>query len=280
MVDYSVAVNNDQNAIATPGKFRFSTRRADPTHRAYQTREWYEEANSNFFHHVQRELKPELILDIGGNHGVAAVIAGAAMPQAHVVCVEPIPLLHPYIEYNLHTNGISSYDVVQGIVGEEVGDDVTFHLNPNGSGDSRVVAPNDQWEAITVLQTSMTALINEHGADKPTYIKVDTQGYEPFVFRGGEEGLKNRSNWVIKSEFGPKWIENQGEDPKDFLLYLLDRYNVTEYPGRYNFKIDYTDLISKVRLRKDEVDDFLAYTTSHYRDGLGWVDLIISPKTY
>jgi FkbM family methyltransferase len=280
MVDYSVAVNNDQNAIAKPGRFRFSTRRADPTHRAYQTREWHEEANSEFFNHVQRELKPELILDIGGNHGVAAVIAGAAMPQAHVVCVEPIPELYPYIEYNLVTNDIKSFEIIRGIVGEKVAEGKTFHLNPNGSGDSRVVAPDDKWEKISVVETSVTELIQKNGADKSLYIKVDTQGYEPFVMRGAEAALTKRSNWVMKSEFGPKWIENQGENPKDFLLYLLDRYNVTEYPGRYNFKIDYTDLISTVRLRKDEVDNFLAYVTSHYRDGLGWVDIIVSPKTY
>jgi len=278
MVDFSVAVSSEQNQICMAGPNRVSVRKADPTHKTYTGRKTYEEAVSNFYPHVQRDLSPELILDIGANQGVIAVIAGVAMPGAHVVCIEPIPELYPYIEYNLYSNKIGSYEIITGIVGETIAADKTFHLNPNGSADSRVVAPADDWEEIPCTQTTIDELLKDYDPDKGLYIKTDTQGYEPFVMRGGEKSLAQRSNWLMKSEFAPRWIEDQQEDPVAFLAYLLERYDVTEFSRDYVFGSDYRELITRRKLKPGQEQAFVDYVAEQFRDRLGWVDLLITPK--
>jgi len=279
MVDFSVAVNNDQNQIAVLGDIRISTRKADPTYRAYLGREWYEEAVSPFYSHVERDISPKVILDIGGNHGVAAVIAGMAMANAKVICVEPIPELAPYIKYNLHSNGIKSYDVITGIAGEVVAEGKKFHLNPNGSGDSRVIPHNDTWKPITVIETTIDHLLKDVSVADGLYMKLDTQGYEPLIMKGGEHALSARKKWLMKSEFAPNWMRNQNLDPVEFLSYLLARYDVTEFPAQYAFNMDYRDLIRDKKLKLHEAEAFVNYVANQFRNDLGWVDVLISPKS-
>ena len=47
-----------------------------------------------------------------------------------------------------------------------------------------------------------------------------------------------RDRWLIKAEFGPKWLRAQGTDPVGFLSWLADRYRVMEIPKRLRFRGD------------------------------------------
>jgi hypothetical protein len=57
-------------------------------------------------------------------------------------------------------------------------------------------------------------------------VKIDTQGSEPFVFRGGKSVLSKAD--VIALEFWPRVIAKMGNDPMDFFDYIAEGYTSAE----------------------------------------------------
>lgn len=69
---------------------------------------------------------------------------------------------------------------------------------------------------------------------KIDFIKVDAQGFEPYIFDGMKDILKKNKNILIMCEFWDKGIKNAGRDPVKFLkfvkelkfkIYVIDEQN-------------------------------------------------------
>jgi hypothetical protein len=112
----------------------------------------------------------------------------------------------------------------------------------------------------------------------PTFLKIDTQGFELHVLRGLEPWLAARRGWVIKMEFAPQWLRSQGTSPAELLGYLLERYEVAELPARIAFGTPRLEALFGAPLSVDEIDDLLAHVVALDRGGRGWIDLLVRPS--
>ena len=253
----------------------------DPNDRsahAYKNRDWYEEVGSPFYRQIRDYLDPAICVDIGANIGAVSLILKTVMPGVPLVSVEPNPELHPYLEYNLREQ--SDWSLIKALVGRRPAETATFSVNPAGSQDSRVIAVNDQWRPVETRAVTLQDLVSHVPGDDPkAYIKIDTQGYEREIFEGAACYLQDSANWLIKTEFAPKWMRSQGCDPDDFLRWLLSRFNVVEFPGRYGYRHDLRRLLWERPLEARETEDFLSYCIGLNRHEQGWVDLLICPRS-
>ena len=276
-VDFSLVQNSSTNQILNLSHLRISLNKTDPCHLVYFERHWYFEAQNPFYEAVQALIHPKLAIDVGANQGVSATIAGKHFPAAHIIAVEPIEALIPHIRYNLYSNMVPDFNVIRAVVGSTMGRS-SFAHNPIGSLDSRVIAPNASWEVESVPQITIESLVSEIQASDGVYIKIDTQGYEPFVIKGAETLLAGHSKWIVKMEFGPEWIESQGGNACAFLADLVQRFDVYEFPSRWAFRdrLDQRSLGSP--LEGHEVERFTATVRNQFRDGKGWLDLLVTPR--
>lgn len=249
----------------------------DPSTLAYSQRSWHEEYASQFYSHVSDSLAPDLLIDVGANYGVASLFMKSRMPDVELVSIEPNPHLLYYITKNLETNGVQRFDVLQAVVGDSQKDCVSFHVNPAGSQDSRVVPLNDKWTKVECPQTRLVDVINNAGAER-ALIKIDSQGFEEVIFQGAEAYLSSAKRWLIKTEFAPQWIVSQGGDPVRLLKTLCSNYQVTEFPARYNYFSHYETLLAHHPIKLSHVESYIDYVVNLAKQGRGWVDLLVAPK--
>ena len=241
----------------------------------YSQRKVYEERRSFLYKLLQREGFKTFV-DVGANYGFISMLARLHLPSALILSIEADPRLANLIEQNFSVNNLDSPEVLNIIAADAAIDSTTFCLNPNSSLDNRVAFAG--WQQVEVKSRSLGTLLSERQLEGPVFIKVDTQGYEPKVLRGLESWLGLRSDWFIKMEFAPKWLESQQHSPLELLEYLSERYDFVEYPERIRFNTVSLESLFDKKISRGQLVDFLSYVTSLNRDGLGWVDLLVRPK--
>ena len=88
-------------------------------------------------------------------------------------------------------------------------------INPGNSGDNALTPGPGRIHGLLVRVRTLDSLVKDEGQAGPFVIKVDVQGYEPSVLRGGRKTfLKSR---FIVSEFWPFGLLAAGTTPSDYL---------------------------------------------------------------
>lgn len=174
------------------------------------------------FEMMTRLASPDTVFaDVGANIGLFTVIMGAAVgPQGRVYAFEPEPENFELLIRNLARNGISNVVAEQLAVGAR-SDTLTLHVERGSIGTHTLVAglKEDVERRVTVQVTDLDSYFR--GAQRwPDILKVDVEGYEPFVFRGAVETLA-RSRYVF-FEFIRKDFEQQGFEVAELAAALQD----------------------------------------------------------
>lgn len=250
---------------------KFCVNKIDRGGNAYLGRFTYQEASSQFY----RLIKSDLVLDIGANYGVTSVIF-AKKWDCEVVTVEPDHRLNKYIEYNSEINNVFTYRIA-AICGEYYSNFRLFALNPLNSQDNRVKRPSPSWRRIETYEVTIDSLLPSGCPTDFVFIKSDTQGYEKQVIMGGQKFLNSSKNWLMRMEFAPYLLEQQGTDSREFLEYLVKLYDVVDYLGVQVMETDINNLFrSKVEL--GQIDTFIERIKTRDKNDTGWLDLLIRPK--
>ena len=168
-------------------------------------------------------LRPGMrVYDIGANIGHYTLIAAPRVgPLGHVHAFEPEPDLHRELLANIAANGLGNVTPHRAACGEREGFSEMFAhpLNRGAHSFSRrnVTAGADP---IRVKTATLDALTNRIGLDPPVHlIKMDTQGAEGAILRGGMNTLR-RFKPVLVMEFWPHGLKNCG-DSAEAVLSLL-----------------------------------------------------------
>lgn len=259
-------------------EFVISIQPDDPGGILYASKSSYAFANDPLLAQTQDLLNPTTVLDVGANYGFTASVFSRSFPNAKILAVEASPVLEPYLQENLRRNSVGEYDIIMAVCGAEDQNKAGFSLNPNGSQDNRVVGGSSSWSNVETKMKSVASILREHHKGGGLFVKIDTQGFEEHVFKGGEEFFSTNDQWLIRSEFAPNWLESQGTCAKRFLQYLLGLYDVTEIPSRTRFKGDDIEKLFSDRLRVQDVDGFLEYIKKLDKNDRGWCDVFVRPK--
>ena len=257
---------------------KLSIKRWDRGGQNYKSDKSYKELNSHFVKVLRNSFRPDRILDIGANYGFTAIIMKRNFPVSKLILVEADESLCPYLKSNLVHNGINDFDLIRAICGDGSKKNMNFSLNPGRSQDNRVLG-EPGWGTVSVLSTSIDKILLGESKGSFTFIKIDTQGYERQVIRGGNQYLQSSNRWIIKMEFAPDWLRKQGTEPEEFLSELIDKYTVFEYPERVPFHFSHVSDLSDYQIQVAEVQEFINFVERQNKDRKGWVDLIIMPNS-
>jgi len=251
---------------------------SDSGGRQYLSKGSFEELSSPFYTEIQNKFNPGLILDIGANYGFTGLVFAKNFPKAEIVLIEPSRKLCQYIRHNFQQNSFANYNIVNAICSDTINANMLISLNPNSSQDNRVIPAGKGWKSESVPSITIDSIIRNKNDQSFIFIKIDTQGFEERVFKGGQNLWSTRTNWLVKTEFAPHWLKSQGTDPITFLKELVARFNVVELPLRFRYKGEsFPGLFSK-KIETSEVEPFVNYIQSLNKKSLGWCDLLIFPK--
>lgn len=165
---------------------------------------------------LERYLKPgSTMIDVGANMGNLTIAAAALVgPSGRVLAFEPSPRFAEIIQKNLEANAFTDRATVHCValgaqagtvhLDESAADDTTNHISENGTAVEE--APLD----------SFTADLSHIDV-----LKIDVEGYELEVLRGGHDTL--RKTKTIYIELNTKALVRAGVDQQQ-LYQLLTTY--------------------------------------------------------
>ncbi len=175
-------------------------------------------------------LKPRgLVFDIGANIGVYSLLAAQA--GCRVVAFEPSQRVRPILEKNIQSNGFGNQIQVVGQAVSDAAGELDFFEGREGNwGVGRIfsfgVRDSGNWEPTRVRTEPLPHYAEQFGA--PDMIKMDIEGAELLVLRGGGRVLSHPSAPDLLIELHPGEIEHLG-GTVDECLRMLEDHGYSRY---------------------------------------------------
>jgi FkbM family methyltransferase len=142
------------------------------------------------------------LIDIGANNGDFGAYLASTFGIERVIAIEPLPIHAP----GLRAKGFTVHSVALGDEDREI----TFHENTYDGASSplplteRCIAEYPQvaqWRDIVVPQRRLDGMLSE--LEPEILIKVDAQGAEASILRGGHETFRSASVILIEMTLLP-----------------------------------------------------------------------------
>lgn len=135
-------------------KFQLIIDNQDAGGRYYKEPKFWADLYSPLQLEIINRFHPVTFLDIGANYGFTSLIHHFYNRNAKVIAVEASPQLIPFLETNFKQNQLLNHRIINAIVSENDEEIVSFHLNPKGSQDNRVLGEAG-WKGIPVKTLSI-----------------------------------------------------------------------------------------------------------------------------
>jgi FkbM family methyltransferase len=163
-----------------------------------------------------------LFVDVGANIGFFSLLAQCVMPpDGQVLAFEPNPRTRERLERNLLLNGAGNVVVRAVALGEVAGAAEVVQESASRSGDSYVAgvgagAPGGDRSAVEVQTLDAHLLDDPRG---PVVIKIDVEGLEARVLRGGIAAI-TRLHPVVLLEVNARALSRAGDSAEDVVRLL------------------------------------------------------------
>src|SRR5262249_54468049 len=153
-------------------------------------------------------------LDLGANIGYfSCLLAKLAGPKGKVVSIEPEPNNRELLLHNLKRNGLTNVTVHPCAVGAQDGVAKMGIYKPANRGRHSLVDLESCKKFIEVPVRRVDDLVKSAGVDSWALVKMDVEGYEPFVFQGAQETLARTE--MLAMEFAPSYWKMSSIEPAD-----------------------------------------------------------------
>lgn len=155
-----------------------------------------------------------VMLDIGANMGFYSIRVGQKASAGKIIAFEPDPGNFATLQKNLALNNLTNVTTYNAALSDKK-DTMRLYKHPFNVGDYRLYNDGDFSEYVDVPTLQLDDIVNE----RVDLIKIDVQGFEYFVLKGGTSLLTNYRPIVI-SEFWPRGLRNSGASPAEYLTMM------------------------------------------------------------
>lgn len=187
--------------VINHGKYKFNFYgggdRNELLYHAFWDKMFLEELNM-----IKDYVKPgETVIDIGGNLGFFVLILNELVGKSgKIYSFEPSKILNQKLASTIKINNLKNVTLINLGLGEtEVS--TTLHYNPNQSGLSSIVNASESNSLSEEIGITTLDKYSANLSGRVSFIKIDTEGYEPQVLRGAKE-LIQRNKPTIYIELG------------------------------------------------------------------------------
>ncbi|MCK6513319.1 FkbM family methyltransferase [Myxococcota bacterium] len=157
----------------------------------------------------------DLFVDIGANVGSYTLLACGGR-KARGICVEPVPETFSRLSANVRLNDLSERVTALNIGLAEKEGEMLFTRSENTM--NRVAGLEDQGkETVSVQVRTLDGIL---GGAVPSVIKIDVEGFETAVVRGGEKTFREPGLHSVIMELGGAG-ERYGYDEGELFRYML-----------------------------------------------------------
>lgn len=146
-------------------------------------------------------------VDIGANIGLFAIeVAKKLHGRGHVLAIEASPTVFRYLRANVDACGVSNVRVENVAVNSGDSEHTDFYEAPVSAFGMGARAPQFYAPSISLPAASLDEILLRTGFPPPNVIKIDVEGFEADVFRGGLQCLSAAQAPAVVFEF-VDWAE-------------------------------------------------------------------------
>lgn len=165
-------------------------------------------------------------VDVGANVGMTTIPA-AGLPGVSVVALEPDPICYRHLVTNVATNRAGADVRLENVAAYDRACELQLEVSDVNHGDNRIRGRNEpgalQEHDRAVVPVRAVALDEYLGSlGGPIFVKIDTQGAEPFVVAGAARLLATAK--TVLFEYWPYGMRRLDADPA-VLHELLDQFD-------------------------------------------------------
>lgn len=159
-------------------------------------------------------------VDIGANIGLLAV--PIARKGIRCICFEPEPRNFELLNLNANGLNIEAHNVAL----YDRKSTLDFEMSPTNSGDHRIRSDSQEQELygeanrkiISVPTERLDDLLDADTLQRPIVVKIDTQGAEAAIFRGGSKFLSQADTLIF--EYSPYLSRRQNNNEAGLIAFL------------------------------------------------------------
>ena len=128
----------------------------------------------------------EVIMDIGANTGIYALVAAAENPSSKVYAFEPVPRIYQRLEKNRSLNKASNLQLSQSVIANFNGNTTLYiPIGKMPTSSSIVKGHRRAEQKIEVRTTTLDTYVELENILKVDLMKIDTEATEQWVLEGG-----------------------------------------------------------------------------------------------
>ncbi|TBR59174.1 hypothetical protein B4U84_25390 [Westiellopsis prolifica IICB1] len=159
---------------------------------------------------IANNLSPKTVfLDIGANIGLFSItIAKLLSQESQVIALEASPKIFRYLQENIKKNNLQNVKIFELAITDTDNSTTTFYEPPAEHFGMGSIAPQFHNHPILVQTKTIDTLLEELQIESVNIIKVDVEGYESMVFKGGQRLLNSANPPLILFEFCD-WAESR-----------------------------------------------------------------------
>jgi FkbM family methyltransferase len=153
-----------------------------------------------------------VMLDLGANIGSICIPVAKMRPDIKVVAVEASANVFKYLKDNVELNNCKNVSLENYALSLADNEQVAFYSPEEKFGKGSMSAVyTDKAEYATTI--TLDTLVAKYGFKKVDVIKIDVEGYEATVFKGGKKLLSSPDAPVILFEYA-HWAESLARDTR------------------------------------------------------------------
>jgi FkbM family methyltransferase len=171
------------------------------------------------------------VLEVGANAGYYSVLMGSRLwLGGRLYAFEANPEIFRILQTNIEINGMLGCSELVNKAVMDKSDKISFYVVKECAGGSsiapktgNVLTTFTERRAIEVEAVSLDEYFKGQ-VPRIDFVRLDTEGSEPFIFDGMTGILAKNPNIIVITEFDPAMIERAGRNPKEFLTKLKDHW--------------------------------------------------------
>lgn len=189
-----------------------------------------------YVQYLVKALPPNgIMFDLGANIGSICIPVAKMRPDVKIVAVEASSNVFKYLKENVQLNNCSNISLENFALSYVDNEQVAFYSPDEKFGKGSMSAVYTK-KSETVTTVTLDTLKAKYGFNKVDVIKIDVEGYESIVFKGGKQLLSAVDAPVVVFEYA-HWAESLAHNikPGDAQRELLQRgYRLYEFsnPGK------------------------------------------------
>lgn len=170
-----------------------------------------------------KEITPgAILLDIGAHFGIFSLaLLHYGGPDSIAIAIDPSPMAAEFIRKQANLNGVSGrLRVIQAAVGNQTGYQPMISVGVLSSGYFVQPSPEHPDSELTLTRTTTLDELADAAPRLPTHVKIDVEGEELAVLRGGSKLLGGNKAPLLFIELHNEIVSQSARSPDETVRWL------------------------------------------------------------